>query len=109
MWYNFFNILGDYILKRILQPQTARLAFWQRRIRRERKRLTIIIMTHEKPFAETDEQITVQLKYSGEAYDPNETENPLSLQLARNAANAIIHSVIAENELKNLATAILKQ
>ena len=59
-------------------------------------------------YSQKDEQMTMQLRYSGEGFDPMESDNILSVKLARNAAQSITYSPICEEEFTNLVTAILK-
>ena len=59
-------------------------------------------------YAQTEEQVIMQLKYSGAYFDPRQTENVLSLKLAENAAREITHSMICEENYTNLVTVVLK-
>ena len=52
-------------------------------------------------YSQRDESMTMQIRYSGPAFDPADTENMLSMALVRNAAEEMKHSLINEDELTN--------
>lgn len=52
-------------------------------------------------YSQKTESMTIQIKYSGSAFDPADTDNALSMALVRNAAECLTYTTIAEDELTN--------
>lgn len=52
-------------------------------------------------YSAKDERMTMRIRHSGEAFDPADTDNTLSMALVRNAAQSVMHSTIHEDELTN--------
>lgn len=56
-------------------------------------------------YSQDDETAVMQIKYTGEAFDPQNSENLISLKLVKNAAESVVYSEIAEEDFTNLVTA----
>lgn len=59
-------------------------------------------------YAQDDELVTMQIKYSGETFAPKDSDNIISLKIAQNAAKSIEYSYYAEDELSNSVTIEIK-
>ncbi|MBQ7915500.1 MAG: amino acid ABC transporter ATP-binding protein [Firmicutes bacterium] len=59
-------------------------------------------------YSQQDEQASMQIKYSGNAFDPADTENVLSMKLAQNAAKEIVYTPIQEDAFRNRVDLIIK-
>ena len=59
-------------------------------------------------YSQQDERMTMQIKYSGPAFNPADADNMLSLALVRNAAASMNHTVIHEDELTNQLDVTIK-
>ena len=53
-------------------------------------------------YSQDDETVGMQIKYSGEAFNPLDSENILSLKIAQNAAESIRYETISEGVFANL-------
>ena len=59
-------------------------------------------------YSQEEETLTMHIKYDGEAVDVMESDNILSLKLARNAAQSIVYTPISEDGFTNLVTVKIK-
>jgi len=59
-------------------------------------------------YSQSEERVTLQLRYSGEVFDPTTSDNVLSLALARNAAESMEHSEIHDGEYSNCVIVKIK-
>ena len=59
-------------------------------------------------YSQDEDAVTMQFKYSGAAFNPNESDNMLSLKLAQNATQSICYETIDEDGFTNLVTAKIK-
>lgn len=59
-------------------------------------------------YSQDEETATVQMKYDGPIFDPQTSENTLSLMLIRNAAESMVHEEISEEGFTNLVTVKIK-
>jgi len=59
-------------------------------------------------YSQNEERLSMQIKYSGEAFDPGDTDNALSLQLAKNVAEEITYSSISDEIFTNMVAVKLK-
>ncbi len=55
-------------------------------------------------YSQDEDNIIMQFKYSGNIFDPEDTDNILSLKLAQNASDTIEHTEINEDIYTNLVT-----
>lgn len=76
----------------------------------------ILLPTFEDEFAlnitaeysQETEQVTMKIKYSGPCFDPESSDNMLSLKLAKNAAESIDYVKIDDDGFTNAVTVIIK-
>ena len=59
-------------------------------------------------YSANDDSVTMQIKYNGEQFDPQDTDNILSLKLAQNAATSIEYSAAPESEFGNTVVVKVK-
>lgn len=59
-------------------------------------------------YSQDEETVTMQLKYSGEPFDPATSDNMLSLKLAKNASQSMEHVRIREDRFANCVTVKIK-
>ena len=59
-------------------------------------------------YLQEDDTVTMQIKYSGERFDPKKSDNILSLKIAENAAESIEYSEIHEDDFTNLVVIKIK-
>ena len=59
-------------------------------------------------YSQEKERVTMEIRYDGEYFDPMESDNILSVKLARNAAESIQYSQIDEDGYTNLVVANIK-
>lgn len=59
-------------------------------------------------YSQDEETVTMQLKYSGEPFDPATSDNTLSLKLAENASQSMEHIRIQEDRFTNCVTVKIK-
>ena len=65
-------------------------------------------MSVSTSYSQQDERASMQVKYSGEIFDPADTENILSLKLVENAAEKIAHAAIQEDAFTNRVDLTIK-
>lgn len=59
-------------------------------------------------YSQEDDSVCVEIKYSGKAFNPMDSDNILSVKLAENAAESIEYSKIDDIEFTNMITARIK-
>ncbi len=59
-------------------------------------------------FSQADERATMKIKYGGDAFDPKNSDNIISLKLAENAAESIVYENVRDGEFSNLVTVTIK-
>lgn len=59
-------------------------------------------------YAQDEETVTMQIKYDGKAFNPEDSDNILSLKLAENAAESISYEAIDNEGYTNLITVKVK-
>ena len=65
----------------------------------------MLVVTEYDP---REELVTMQIKYSGDHFDPRNSDNLLSLKIAENAAERIEYRPIEEDGLSNQVTAVIR-
>ncbi len=59
-------------------------------------------------YSQDEETVTMQIKYSGKPFNPKDSDNMLSLMLAKNASQSMEHSLIDEDGLTNFVEVKVK-
>ena len=59
-------------------------------------------------YSQKEERMTMQIRYSGPAFDPADTDNTLSMMLVRNAAEHVRYTAIQEEEWTNQVDITIK-
>ena len=59
-------------------------------------------------YSQQDERMTMQIRYSGPAFDPADTDNKLSMMLVKNAAENIVYTPISEETFTNQVNVTIK-
>lgn len=59
-------------------------------------------------YSKTEERTTMRIKYDGDGFDPQTSDNILSLKLAQNAAESITYEPLAAPDYTNLVTITIK-
>lgn len=59
-------------------------------------------------YAQKEDRVTLQVRYSGRTFDPMDSDNILSVKLAQNAAEQIQYSPISDSEYTNLVIVEIK-
>ena len=59
---------------------------------------TLLVTT---TYSQKDNQATMQILYSGERFDPHDSDNILSLKMAQHVAESIVYSPIEKDEFTN--------
>ena len=59
-------------------------------------------------YSQDEDAMTMQIKYSGDSFDPRDTDNVLSLKLAENATDGIVYKTVSEDPYTNLVIAKVK-
>lgn len=59
-------------------------------------------------YSQAEERATMRIKYDGEMFDPEDSDNILSLRLVKNAAESIGYEHVPADELANVVTVTIK-
>ena len=59
-------------------------------------------------YSQAEERATMRIKYDGEMFNPEDSDNILSLRLAKNAAESIVYEHVPDGDLQNLVTVTIK-
>jgi len=59
-------------------------------------------------YMEAEEILDMQIKYTGDIFDPNDSDNMLSLKIAKNSAESIVHSAIDNDGFTNMLSIKIK-
>ena len=60
-------------------------------------------------YSADDENVNMQIKYTGEIFDPTKSDNELSMRLLQGITEGIVHSECADGEYTNVIMVDIKE